>query len=196
MKPYAESCDQNRDPILSVLTQLLSNVESVLEIGSGTGQHAVYFAKKLPHITWQCSDQAQYHPGIQQWLADANLPNVLAPIALNVSEDPWPEAQYDALYSANVTHIMHWPNVVDLFASGVSCIRQGGLMICYGPFNFDGQYTSQSNANFDQYLKKNDPQSGIRNFEDLQKLADENGLKFLHDIEMPANNRILVWQKN
>lgn len=195
MKPYSGACDQNRDPILSVLEQLLSDASTVLEVGTGTGQHAVYFAEKLPHLTWQCSDQVQYHEGIQAWLDEAELSNVLPPIALNVSEDKWPETRYDALYSANVMHIMHWENVVDLFVSGAKCIKENGLMICYGPFNYDGQYTSQSNANFDQSLKMRDPDSGIRNFEDLQKLANENGLKFLYDIEMPANNRTLVWRR-
>ena len=196
MKPYSVSCDQNRDPILSVLEPLLSNAKTLLEVGSGTGQHAVYFGERLPHLIWQCSDQAQYHAGIQGWLNDASLSNVLPPLALNVSEDAWPETQYDALYSANVTHIMHWKNVVDLFTSGAACIREDGLMICYGPFNFGGKYTSQSNAQFDQSLRARDPQSGIRAFEDLQKLANENGLSFLEDIKMPANNRILVWQKS
>ena len=195
MKPYSGACDQNREPILSVLDTLLSDAKTVLEVGTGTGQHAVYFGEKLPHLLWQCSDQAQYHEGIQAWLNEASLPNVLPPIALNVSKDPWPDSQYDALYSANVMHIMHWENVVDLFVSGAKCIRKNGLMICYGPFNYEGKYTSQSNANFDQSLKMRDPNSGIRDFEALQKLAGENGLNFLKDIEMPANNRILVWQK-
>lgn len=196
MKPYSPSCDQNREPILSMLESLLSNSKTVLEVGSGTGQHAVYFGEKLPHLTWQCSDQAQYHGGILEWLNEAALSNVLPPLPLNVSEDNWPTTQYDALYSANVMHIMHWENVVDLFVSGSKCIHEGGLMVCYGPFNFDGKYTSQSNAQFDQQLRTGDPQSGIRNFEDLQKLADENSLIFLKNIEMPSNNRILVWQKN
>lgn len=195
MKPYSGACDQNRDPIVSVLEQLLPKACTVLEVGTGTGQHAVYFAEKLPHLTWQCSDQAQYHEGIHAWLNEAELSNVLPPLTLNVSENSWPEKQYDALYSANVMHIMHWQNVVDLFVSGAKCIKENGLMICYGPFNYGNQYTSQSNASFDQSLKMRDPDSGIRNVEDLQTLAEENGLSFLHDIEMPANNRILVWIK-
>lgn len=195
MKPYSGACDQNRDPIVSVLEQLLPEACTVLEVGTGTGQHAVYFAEKLPHLTWQCSDQAQYHEGIHAWLNEAELSNVLPPLTLNVSENSWPEKQYDALYSANVMHIMHWQNVVDLFVSGAKCIKENGLMICYGPFNYGNQYTSQSNASFDQSLKMRDPDSGIRNVEDLQTLAEENGLSFLHDIEMPANNRILVWIK-
>ncbi|MGB1310011.1 MAG: DUF938 domain-containing protein, partial [Leucothrix sp.] len=154
MKPYSAACDQNREPILAVLNELLTAITTakptVLEIGSGTGQHAVYFAESLPQITWQCSDQLQYHGGIQAWLNEAQQPNVKPPISLNVSEDSWPDTQYDLLYSANVTHIMHWQNVVDLFEKGADCIKPGGLMVCYGPFNYNGQYTSASNAQFDQ----------------------------------------------
>ena len=123
MKPYSGACDQNRDPILRVLKELLAtelattDIE-ILEIGSGTGQHAVYFAEALSNVIWQCSDQQQYHAGIQAWLDDAKLPNVLPPINLNVSEDIWPSHGFDLLYSANVMHIMHWKNVVDLFANG------------------------------------------------------------------------------
>jgi len=197
MKPYSGACDQNCEPILAVLKELIvpDDKKTLLEVGTGTGQHAVYFGKALPHVYWQCSDQQQYHAGIQMWIDEAQLPNVREPLSLNVSADAWPDTQYDLLYSANVMHIMHWPNVVDLFATGSKCIKPGGLMICYGPFNYDGKYTSESNAQFDQSLRMRDPGSGIRNIEDLQKLADKAGLVFIRDYGMPANNRILVWQK-
>ena len=195
MKPYAASCDQNKDVILSVLQEILSDKQDVLEIGTGTGQHAIYFAEKLPHLTWQCSDQRQYHDGMQLWLDEANLDNVLAPIALNVSTDSWPKKQYDTLYSANITHIMHWNNVVDLFTEGAKCLKEDGQMIFYGPFNYSGRYTSLGNEQFDQHLKSEDPLRGIRDFDDLNKLANDNGLVLVSDIEMPANNRILFWQK-
>ena len=195
MKPYASSCDQNKEPILAVLSEVLADSKDVLEVGTGTGQHAIFFAEKLPHLTWQCSDQTQYHEGIHQWLAEADLPNVLPPIALNVSTDTWPSTLYDALYSANVTHIMHWDNVVDLFTQGAKCLKPQGKFVSYGPFNYGGRYTSQGNQQFDQHLKSGDPLSGIRDFDDLQELASENGLKLINDYEMPANNRILVWQK-
>lgn len=195
MKPYSAACDQNREPILNVLSELLADRKTVLEVGTGTGQHAVYFAEQLPHLTWQCSDQLQYHDGIQLWLDEAKLPNLLPPLPLNVSEDTWPSSQYDALYCANVMHIMSWANVEDLFRHTAACLNDDGIMICYGPFNFNGQYTSASNAQFDQSLRMRDPLSGIRHFEELQTLADESGLKFVSDTAMPANNRILVWQK-
>ena len=198
MKPYSGACDQNREPILAVLNELLAPFGSnptLLEVGSGTGQHAVYFGKSLPALNWQCSDQQQHHDGIQAWLDEEKLPNVLPPISLSVSENAWPESQYDLLYSANVMHIMHWQNVIDLFAKGARCIKPNGLMVCYGPFNYADQYTSASNAQFDQSLRMRDPNSGIRNFEALQELAENAELTFVHDYEMPANNRILVWQK-
>lgn len=195
MKPYSAACDQNREPILNVLRKLLADRNTVLEVGTGTGQHAVYFAEQLPHVTWQCSDQRQYHDGIQRWLDDAALPNLRSPLPLNVSEDTWPAEQYDALYCANVMHIMSWKNVEDLFRHTAACLNDKGIMICYGPFNFNGQYTSPSNAQFDQSLRMRDPLSGIRHFEALQALADESGLAFVSDTAMPANNRILVWEK-
>ncbi|RVU81715.1 DUF938 domain-containing protein [Leucothrix sargassi] len=195
MKPFASSCEQNKDPILAVLKTLLPEKQEVLEIGSGTGQHAVYFAEKMPHLTWQCSDQVQYHEGMMLWLNEANLPNVLPPLALNVSTDAWPEKQYDAIYSANITHIMSWDNVIDLFSNAAKHLKPNAKMICYGPFNYSGQYTSQGNRDFDEHLKSGDPLSGIRDFNDLQVLASENGLTLFKDIEMPANNRILVWEK-
>ena len=200
MKPYSVACDQNREPILAVLkalltTQLTCTHHSLLEIGTGTGQHAVYFGEALPHVLWQCSDQPQYHAGIQLWLDEANLPNVLTPLSLNVSDDIWPTTQYDLLYCANVMHIMHWYHVIDLFQRGAPCIKPGGLMVCYGPFNVAGQYTSASNAQFDQSLKMRDPASGIRNVEDIERLANDVDLHLIQDNEMPANNRILVWQK-
>lgn len=200
MKPYSGACDQNRGPILTVLKTLLTTEQqrdgpTVLEVGTGTGQHAVYFAEALPGVTWQCSDQQQYHQGIMMWLDEAKLPNLLPPFSLNVSENGWPQQQFDLIYSANVMHIMHWQNVVDLFTQGAKCIKPNGLMVCYGPFNFDDQYTSTSNAQFDQSLRMRDPESGIRNFEDIEKLAKEAGLIFLYNYEMPANNRLLVWQK-
>lgn len=195
MKPYAGSCDQNKDAILAILKEILADNAEVLEIGSCTGQHAVYFGEKLPQLTWQCSDQTLYHEGMHQWLDEAALTNVLPPLALNVSTDTWPKKQYDAIYSANITHIMHWDNVVDLFTQGAKCLKSGGQLICYGPFNYSGKFSSDSNMQFDQTLRMRDPQSGIRDLDDLTKLATENGLTLDHDYEMPANNRILVWQK-
>ena len=195
-KPYSESCDQNRDPIFEVIQPLLKASKKVLEVGSGTGQHAVYFAKKMPHLIWQTSDQQSYHEGIKLWLADAQLDNTPTPIALNVSSDTWPDEQFDVVFSANAVHIMGWDNVVDFFANAPKLLSSGGLFILYGPFNYNQQYTSESNARFDIWLKQRDPQSGIRDFEALDKLANNAGMKIKEDYALPANNRILVWEKS
>ena len=199
-KPYSESCDQNRDPILDVIQPLLTNKEkdkkSVLEIGSGTGQHAVYFAKKLPHLVWQTSDQQPYHEGIKLWLNDAGLNNTPPPIPLNVRSDNWPNQKFDAVFSANAVHIMAWDNVVDFFENAPKLLNKGGLFILYGPFNYNQQYTSENNARFDVWLKQRDPNSAIRDFEALDQLAQQAGLVLQSDHALPANNRILVWEKS
>ena len=195
MKPYAESCEQNRDPILEVLRPLLREACHVLEIGSGTGQHAVYFSTQLPHLLWQTSDTIEHHAGINAWLDNGGPVNALPPLELDVRSSAWPTRRYDAVFSANTVHIMGWEAVVALFA-GVGCVlAPHGLFILYGPFNYSGRYTSESNARFDQWLKARDPQSAIRNFEDLEGLAQSAGLVLHADIEMPVNNRTLVWRK-
>ena len=195
MKPYAASCDENREPILVELNDLLHDYQSLLEIGSGTGQHAVYFGEQFPRLTWQTSDQLEYHAGIKAWLQDAKLANVLDPLLLDVRQVTWPNLTVDAVFSANTLHIMSWEAVQACFAGVGLLLISNGLFIVYGPFNYAGQFTSTSNARFDQWLKQRDPDSGIRNFEDLNLLAAKAGLELQADYEMPVNNRILVWRK-
>jgi len=194
MKQYSESCIQNQDPILSIIKPLLTNVNSVLEIGSGTGQHAVYFAKHMSHIKWQASDQSQYLPSVNAWIDEANLDNLPNAIELDVTQS-WPNLKFEAIFSANTTHIMSWEMVIDFFDRAGHSLRAGGLFILYGPFNYQGQYTSQSNANFDLWLKNRDSRSAIRDFEALNQLAQKAGLSLVNDYKMPANNRILHWKK-
>ncbi|MEW8656995.1 MAG: DUF938 domain-containing protein [Candidatus Thiodiazotropha endolucinida] len=195
MKPYSEACDENKAPILEVLLRLYRDVQTVLEIGSGTGQHAVHFATAMPHLTWQTSDMEENHPGIRAWLREAALPNVCNPIGLNVSR-AWPAGEYDAIFSANTTHIMSWPEVELMFQGVGQVLKRGGCFALYGPFNYQGGYTSESNQRFDQWLKSRDPLSGIRDFEMLDELAASNHLIFSEDVEMPVNNRILVWYRD
>lgn len=196
MKPYSESCEQNRAPILAVLQRELADKKRLLEIGSGTGQHAVYFAAEFPHLQWQTSDVADMHPGIHAWLQDAGLSNVLPPLPLDVCSDTWPDGSYDAVFSANTAHIMSWPQV-ECFIRGVGkLLVSGGVFALYGPFNYGGRYTSDSNARFDEWLKARDPLSCVRDFEALEELAGNAGLVLKSDYEMPANNRILVWTKS
>jgi len=203
-KPYSESCDQNREPIFDVIQPLLANKKHVLEVGSGAGQHAVYFAKKMPHLIWQTSDQIAYHAGIKQWLSDADLPNTPPPLKLDVSNDTWPNVNddtqnlkqgYDVIFSANAVHIMSWQNVLDFINNAGKLLESKGLFILYGPFNYNNAYTSESNARFDVWLKNNNPESGIRNFETINELAEERSLRLINDYSMPANNRILAWVK-
>ncbi|MCU7812754.1 MAG: DUF938 domain-containing protein [Candidatus Thiodiazotropha sp. (ex Notomyrtea botanica)] len=193
-KPFAESSEENKAPILKVLQRLFANTHSVLEIGSGTGQHAVHFASAMPYLNWQTSDVTDNHPGIQAWLDEANLPNLHYPLALDVKEE-WPDETYDGIFTANTMHIMSWHEVERCFEGAGQVLSSGGCFALYGPFNYGGHYSSESNWRFDGWLHARDPLSGIRDFDDLQALAELNGMVFSEDIEMPVNNRILVWRK-
>jgi hypothetical protein len=184
MKPFSEACERNRAPILAVLKRVLARSRRVLEIGSGTGQHAAYFAPELPHLVWQASDIAEHLPGIRQWVSAP------PPIELDV-DLPWPVIEADAVFSANTCHIMSWPQVERLFA-GIGALAPRALAL-YGPFNYNGRHTSESNARFDAMLRGRDPASGIRDFEAIVALAARRGLQLQEDNAMPANNRLLVF---
>jgi cyclopropane fatty-acyl-phospholipid synthase-like methyltransferase len=194
-KPFSESCIQNRDPILAVLREWFADHRHVLEIGSGTGPHAVYFAPELPHLVWQTADVPQHHAGIRAWLDDAALPNVLPPLALDANDTAWHGGRYDAVFSANTLHIMGWPEVAQCFAGIGAVLEAGGVLAIYGPFNYNGNFTSDSNARFDAWLKARDAASGVRDFEAVDALARAQGLILQQDIAMPANNRTLVWRR-
>jgi len=194
-KPFAPACERNRDPILSVLRAHFADRTHVLEIGSGTGQHAVYFAAALPHLVWQTSDVPENLPGIRQWLGEANLANTPAPIELDVGGTAWPSERYDALFSANTLHIMRWPEVEQLFAHIARIATPDAKLAIYGPFNVDGKFTSASNAAFDESLKARAPHMGIRDRAAVDALARKAGFELIDDAAMPANNRTLVWQR-
>lgn len=195
-KPFAQSSEENKQVILQAIEPFLAAKKSVLEIASGTGQHAVYFAEQMPHLLWQTSDLAESHAGIRMWLADAQLPNVLEPLELNVSQFNWPDSRYDAVFSANSLHIMSEQQVADLFKNISQVLQEEAVVMIYGPFNYNGQFTSESNANFDIWLKQRNPNSGIKDFEWCNNLAVQAGLRLVKDIEMPVNNRILVWRNS
>ena len=194
-KPHSAACERNRDPILAVLREQFSGRRHVLEIGSGTGQHAVYFAEAMPWLIWQTSDRAENLPSIQLWLAEAALPNTPAPLQLDVAGGHWPPARYDAIFSANTLHIMSWAEVEALFAALPMIASADARLAIYGPFNYDGKYTSASNAEFDRSLKMRAPQMGIRDFAAVDRLAQAAGFSLLEDAAMPANNRCLVWRR-
>lgn len=194
-KPYSEACERNRDPILGVLRGAFADAKTVLEIGSGTGQHAVYFAAALPQLVWQTADLPENHAGILMWLEGAALPNLRPPLALDLTRPDWPDGPVDAAFTANTLHIVSWTLVQRMFEGVARLLRPGGVFCVYGPFNYAGRYTSDSNARFDAMLRARDPDSGIRSFEDVSALATGVGLQLETDHPMPANNRTLVWRK-
>jgi SAM-dependent methyltransferase len=194
LKPYAPACDRNREPILGVLHRWFADRQSVLEVGSGTGQHAVAFAEALPHLEWQTSDVPENLPGIRMWLEEARLPNLPPPLELDVS-GRWPKAHYDAAFSANTLHIMSWDEVRKLFAGLARALAPDATLAIYGPFNYAGRFTSDSNAGFDRSLKERSASMGIRNFEEVDALARSADFKLAEDCAMPANNRTLVWRR-
>lgn len=195
-KPFSQACENNKDPILSVLKRVFHSPCEVLEIGSGTGQHAVYFAEHLPHVTWQPSDQAMHLPGIDLWINEAKLENIKAPLALDITQKPWPVSEIDAVFTANTLHILSWESVQVFIESLGEVMRPSAIFCCYGPFNLGGTYTSESNARFDIWLKEQHPLSAIRDLEAVVLLANDAGIKLKEDIEMPANNKLLIWEKN
>lgn len=198
-KPFARSAERNRAPILEALKMHFSQVRRVLEIGSGTGQHAVYFAPAFPNAQWQTSDVEAALPGIRSWVDDARLPNLPPVLALDVN-DPWPvrarDARYDAVFTSNTLHIMSWPEVQRLFAGLSDVVTEDALLAVYGPFNYNGAFTSDSNRAFDESLKRQSSTSGLRDFEAVDALAASIGLELISDRTMPANNRLLVWRRS
>jgi cyclopropane fatty-acyl-phospholipid synthase-like methyltransferase len=194
-KPYADACDRNRGPILEVLRAHFAGRRRVLEIGSGTGQHAVHFAAELPHLIWQTSDVEPNLPGIRSWIEEANLGNLPPPLTLDVS-GTWPCARFDAVFTANTLHIMSWPSVCALFAALPSVLAQDAVLAVYGPFNYEGRFTSPSNAAFDAWLRRRAAHSAIRDFGAVDALARSIGLDLVEDRAMPANNRTLVWRRS
>jgi len=193
-KPFSQACENNKQPILQIIREVFSLPTTVWEIGSGTGQHACFFAGELPHITWQPTDRIENLTGIQCWLDEAGLPNVKPPLALDVNDLTWPCLGIDALFSANTLHIMSLAEVEIFFQRLAVYLNPNALLCLYGPFNYRGYFTSDSNARFDRWLKSRNPQSGIRDFERIGELAERIGLQLLADHAMPANNRLLVFQ--
>ena len=195
-KPYSQACENNKDPILQVIRNVYQRPMKVWEIGSGTGQHACYFAEKIPGIIWQPTDRQENLAGIKRWVKDAQLTNLNAPLQLDVVDDLWPCATIEALFTANTLHIMSWCEVEILFTQLEGILGHNAVVCIYGPFNYYGNYTSDSNAQFDQWLKARDPLSGIREIEAIESLAQAASIQLLEDFAMPANNRLLVLRKS
>jgi len=191
----SEACERNKGPILAVLREELAGTTRVLEVGSGTGQHAVHFAAGLPQLVWQPSELAAALPPLAERIRLEGGANLRAPLALDVRDDPWPLAAVDAVFSANTLHIMAWSAVREFFRGVGAVLAPCGVLCVYGPFRFEGRHTSDSNAAFDQYLRERDPASGVRDFEALDAEAQARGLRLTANRAMPANNRTLVWRR-
>lgn len=192
-KPEAPATDRNRLSILEVLRVEFEQSTSVLEIGSGTGQHAIFFGREMPWLNWQTSDRQQNHDGINAWLTDASLANVRRPIDLDVELVEDVPGEYDAVFSANTAHIMNFDAVKCMFRIVGSCLSTNGRFCLYGPFKLDGDFTSDSNREFDESLKVRDPRMGIRELDELHTLATDSGFVHAASYGMPANNMLVVW---
>jgi SAM-dependent methyltransferase len=195
MLPVSDACERNKEPILSVLRACFADRTLVLEIGSGTGQHAVYFARHLPHLTWQPTEQLNYLPDLAARVRLEGGGNLRAPTVLDVRQAVWPARSVDAVFTANTLHIMSWPAVVALYRGVAEVLAPGGVLCVYGPFRYGGEYTSESNGEFDRMLKERDPWSGVRDIEAVCELAGPYGLSLVADHDLPANNRLLVFDK-
>ncbi len=195
MKQFAPSCERNKDEILQVLREVLPASGVVLEIGSGTGQHAAYFAQRLPQIIWQPTDLKPNLASIRAWCEEANLVNVRAPLELDLLSGSWPEISVDAAVCINTVHIVAWPGVENLFAGIGRILRPGGVMYVYGAYRYATRPLEPSNEEFDRWLKARDAVSGVRDFEAVNALALRHGLQLTEDRAMPGNNRSIWWTK-
>lgn len=194
-KPFSQACENNKQAILEVLNRYWDSPGKVLEIGSGTGQHAVFFAQNLPHISWQTSDLVDNHPGILAWMHDYQGENLRPPFELSVAKDDWQLSDFSGVFTANTAHIMSWDEVKCMIKGVATSLNEGGFWVIYGPFNYAGQFTSDSNERFNEWLQAQAPHRAIRDFEALCERAKAVGMSLLEDYSMPANNRCLVFQK-
>ena len=196
MKPFSQACERNRIPILKVMQGLItSDDQRLLEVGSGTGQHAVYLAPHFPHMIWVTSDVKENHEGIKMWLAESGAPNIIGPGEFQVGEDKFPNGNFDVVFTANTFHIMTWYQCEELMDMLGKNLVAGAKVLIYGPFNYNGKFTSPSNEEFDESLRKRDPLMGIRDFEEVVRYMEKRAFGLLQDNEMPANNRLLVFEK-
>jgi SAM-dependent methyltransferase len=195
MLPFSAACERNKDPILEVLRVRFAGSAQVLEVGSGTGQHAVHFARALPHLVWHPTEQLVYLADLAERVKLEGPDNLRAPTVLDVRQVLWPLRAVDAMFTANTLHIMSWPEVTALFKGLGTVLVPGGVFCVYGPFRYGGKYTSDSNRDFDRMLQERDPLSGIRDVENITVLAGQYGVHMLSDHDLPANNRLLVFAK-
>lgn len=194
MTAWSSACERNKDPILAYLRQWLKSGDHVLEIGSGSAQHAQYFTQAISGLTWQCSECPEALADLAACL-DGRLSEVLLPaLSLDVNA-AWPEELYQAVFTANTLHIMDWPSVLSFLAAAPDRLEVGGHLIVYGPFKYADRYTSASNLEFDQWLRQRDEHSGIRDLQEISRILLNKGMVQLDDVDMPVNNQLLRWVK-
>jgi hypothetical protein len=195
MLPFSSACERNKDPILAVLRARFADRAQVLEIGSGTGQHAVYFTRHLPNLTWHPTEQLVYLPDLTARVKLEGGHNLRPPTLLDVRQAIWPLRSVDAVFTANTLHIMSWSEVTAMYRGVGAVLAPGGVLCVYGPLRYGGRYTSQSNQEFDGVLRERDPQSGLRDIQAVTTLAAQYGLELDADHDLPAHNRLLVFIK-
>lgn len=195
VRPFCSAADRNKTPILQVLEHIFTEAGCILEIGSGTGQHAAYFAARLPHVTWQATDLPAALAGIEAWRREAALANLPPPLVLDVHQYLWPVSRVKGAFSANTAHILSWKGVERMFAGLSQVVEPAGFFCLYGPFNEGGKYTSEGNAQLDVWLRAQDSASGLRDFDDVCALAVRTGFALAANHALPANNRLLVWRR-
>jgi len=197
VKQFAPSCDINKEPILRVLQEVLPPCGVVLEIGSGTGQHAVHFATHLPQHIWQPTELCGNFPSIRAWARERQLPNLRSPLELNlIADTDWPVTSAHAVVCINTIHIVAWRGVVKLFMGAAKILEPGGVLYVYGVCRYATRPLEPSNQAFDELLRARDPEAGVRDFEAIDQLAKDNGFSLLCDRSMPGNNRSIAWIKN
>ena len=195
MEGFSQAADNNKTPILNTFREWISNDELVLEIGSGSGQHAIHIAKALQKIRWQPTEHPSALQSLMNNISSFGSPNILAPESLDLAAVEWPTESVDCVYSANVIHIVDETLGRRLIETAAESLRVGGLLALYGPFRYQGDFTTTSNAEFDDWLKDRNSSSGIRDFEWVMKLAQDSGLTFMEDRSMPANNQFLAFRR-
>ena len=193
--PFGQACEKNKEPILKVLKEYISDQESLLEIAGGTGQHGEFFAKSFPNIVWQTSDLPDAVTDLNLRISEANLQNLPRALTLDVNDPNWNVKKYELLFTANSLHIMSEESVENFFSRIPDALQQSALVFIYGPFKYDGKFTTESNAEFDEWLKEKDRRSGIRDFEVISELAISAGFSFVADVQMPSNNQLLVFSR-
>ena len=192
--PFSQACENNKLPILEVLKRHLNESSRLLEVAGGTGQHAVFFAENFPALHWQSTDIPSNVDSLNLRIQGASLANLPRAKPLDVNQRPWQVDSFDTIFSANSLHIMSADSVENFFAEVGNHCNENGKLLVYGPFKYNGEFTTDSNARFDLWLKDRDPLSGVRDFEWVNEMANNAGFRFLEDNAMPANNQLLVWQ--